>query len=510
MSNKKRKAKKKFQAKSKPKSRHVISSQQNARLQQAMQAQSSGNTGFAEAEYRSLIAEKAITRHLYHNLALICLNSSRRDEAIIYWKKALSIDPRFIEAGMSLADVYQQSGNLEQAERYYRRIVSDHNDAVDAKYLLGNILKSRGKFDQAKAYDQEIMTQQVGYTQAHFTYSRMHKYQDRSDPHISLMLELNQNPNLKHDNKIHLAFSLAKAFEDLQDYAQAFEYLKLGNSLRYKEFNYTIDGDEKLIQSIIRAFSQEAMAQIKIKPCTTKRPIFILGMPRSGTSLVEKIVASHSEVHAAGELDYIFDLGVRFFLQESADYQFRSLDTYSGEAFEQFGQTYIEKLALLNSKARQITDKMPLNMMMIGLIKLALPNAKIVHCVRDPKDNCLSIFKQNFTTGNYRFAYDLKTVAQFHNQYQSLMAHWHRVMPGEIYDMNYEALTQNPEVEIRKLLAACDLEWQEDCLNFNKSAGLVDTASFYQVRQPMYTSSVMLWEKFQEFLGPMLEELDQI
>ena len=147
-------------------------------------------------------------------------------------------------------------------------------------------------------------------------------------------------------------------------------------------------------------------------------------------------------------------------------------------------------------------------MMMLGLIRIALPNARIIHCVRDAKDNCLSIYKQNFTTGNYRFAYDLKTVGQFHKQYQLLMEHWHRVMPGAIYDVSYEALTGNPETEIRNLLAACDLEWRDDCLNFDKTGGIIKTASAYQARQPIYTSSVSLWEKYEEFIQPLLEELE--
>ena len=169
---------------------------------------------------------------------------------------------------------------------------------------------------------------------------------------------------------------------------------------------------------------------------------------------------------------------------------------------------FLEKINLLNDQAGRITDKLPFNFMMIGLIKIALPNAKIIHCVRDARDTSLSIYKQNFSTENYRFAYDLKTVGQFHNLYRKLMKHWHQLMPGAIYDIEYESLTQNPEREIRNLLSACDLEWQEGCLDFDKSEGLVKTASFYQVRQPMYTSSVKLWEQYQEFLGPLINELN--
>ena len=170
--------------------------------------------------------------------------------------------------------------------------------------------------------------------------------------------------------------------------------------------------------------------------------------------------------------------------------------------------TGVQTCALpIYDKASRVTDKMPFNMMMIGLIRIALPNAKIILCVRDAKDTCLSILKQNFTTGNYRFAYDLKTVAQFHNLYERLMKHWHETMPGVIYDVSYESLTHNPEHEIRDLLSACDLDFPESCVNFQKTEAVVKTASAYQGRQPMYTKSVGLWENYEQFLGPMLDEL---
>lgn len=485
-----------------------MSSQQNMRLQQAVHAQSLGNVAFAEAEYRSLITEKIKTPQILCNLAAICAGSGRRNEADRLWKQALILSPRFLEAQMNLADSLQQAGKFEQAIKAYRRIISDHGQLVAAKYLLANILKSQGKFTDAADLYQQIMTQQPEYTQAHFSYSSIHKYTDRNDPHLGVMLELYERKGLTRENKTQLAFALAKAFENIGDYSQAFGFLKTGNDLRFNEFHYEIDSDRDLIQSIITSFSQEAMSRVQVRPVASSKPIFIVGMPRSGTSLVEKIISSHSDVYGAGELDYIFALGTRLFLKESLHFQFGPLDSYPAESFELFGRSYLEKIDLLDRQHGRLTDKMPFNMMMIGLIKIALPNAKIIHCVRDPKDTCLSIYKQNFTTGNYRFAYDLKTTGQFHKQYQRLMHHWQEVMPGEIYDVSYEALTHEPETEIRKLLAACDLDWQDDCLSFDKSAGIVKTASAYQARQPMYTSSVKLWEKYQGFLQPLLDELD--
>jgi tetratricopeptide (TPR) repeat protein len=504
VSKKQRKVKKKYPQAARPK--RVMSSEQIMRLQQADHAQSAGNLAFAESAYRGLIAEKIKTPQILCNLAAICARTDRRTEAVSLWKQALALSPRFLEAQMNLAESQQQAGQLEQAIKTYRQIMSDHSQFVQAPYLLANILKSQGKFSEASDLYQQIMARQPTYTQAHFSYSSIHKYRDVNDPHIGSMLDLLEKPGLTVENRLQIAFALAKALEDVGDYAQAFEFLKTGNDLRAREFNYQVDGDRELIRSIIRGFSAEAMSRIRISSQASNRPIFIVGMPRSGTSLVEKIIASHSDVYGAGELDYIFALGTRLFLKES-HFQFRPVDSYPPQAFEQFGKIYMDKIAMLGGQCPRLTDKMPFNAMMIGLIKIALPNAKIIHCVRDARDTCLSIYKQNFTTGNYRFAYDLRTVAQFHKEYELLMKHWHEVMPNAIYDVSYEALTHDPENEIRKLLAACDLDWEQACLEFDKSDGVVKTASAYQARQPMYTSSVRLWEKYGDYLKPMLDEL---
>jgi tetratricopeptide (TPR) repeat protein len=506
MSKKKRKIKRKIQ---KPaKARMAMTSRQSIRLQQAAQAQSAGNQALAETAYRALIAENVKSPQLYNNLAMICAQSARLGEAQSLLKMALAIDPRFPDARMHLATAYEQSGKTEQAVSCYQRLLSDHPQMHVARYLLANLLKAQGKLTQAIAHYEQIMQQQPGYTQAHFTYSGVHKYRDVNDPHIGSMLGLYQKKNLTSASRIHLAFALAKAFEDIKDYPQAFNYLKAGNDLRYQTFNYTIDSDEELFDNIIETFSPEALTRVQVNPEISNKPIFIVGMPRSGTTLVEKILASHSDVFGAGELDYFYSLGVSHFLRGSDRFGFRSPDSYSKGTFETVGKAYLEKINLLDDQAGRITDKLPFNFMMIGLIKIALPNAKIIHCVRDARDTSLSIYKQNFSTENYRFAYDLKTVGQFHNLYLKLMNHWHQVIPDAIYDIEYESLTQNPESEIRNLLSACDLEWQQACLDFDKHEGLVKTASFYQVRQPMYTSSVRLWEQYKEFLGPLLNELN--
>jgi len=487
----------------------VMSAKQSASLQQAAHAHAQGNLALAEAIYRSLVAEKVKAPHPYCNLAVICSHSDRDEEARALWVRALAIDPGSVQAAMGLAGYYERIGKIGKAIETFQGFLARKPGNVDAKYLLANLYKAQGKFEQATAIYEQIMAKRPDYAQAHFTYAAIHKYRDEDDPHIAAMLGLLQSGSLPVEGRTQLAFALSKAYEDLEDYPRAFSFLEQGNRLRRETFDYSIEGDEDLINNIIRTFNRDDLAKLRVESEPSARPIFIVGMVRSGTSLVEKILASHSDVHGAGELEYLYTLAGRLFLDPALRYQFRPLSTYRPEAFRTLGSSYLDKLSVLNDESPRVTDKMPFNMMMIGLIRLALPNAKIIHCVRDARDTCLSIYRQNFTTGNYRFAYDLKTTGQFHNLYRKLMRHWHDVFPGEIYDVEYEALTQSPEHEIRKLLEACELEWQDDCLHFNKKPGIVNTASFFQVRQPLYTTSVKLWQKYEAYLQPLFDTLEE-
>jgi tetratricopeptide (TPR) repeat protein len=463
----------------------------------------------AETEYRALLADGARIPELYCGLARICVQSGRTAEALKLWKNALAIDPDFPEAAVNLANHYQQTGKAQEAASLYRRVIANHPEQVAAKYLLGNLLKAQGKIDKAEVIYRQIMTQQPDYTQAHFTFAGIHRYADAGDPHIGAMLKLYQRPSLGPDRKIHLAFALAKAFEDVGDYSRAFEYLQAGNAIRAREFEYRIDGDADMVANIMTTFDAESLAQVKVDAESSGKPIFIIGMPRSGTSLVEKILASHPDVHGGGERHEFYSLGARLFLDPEKRYQYNALASYPAPAFERLGREYVEQIGRLDPAARRITDKLPMNFLMMGLIRLALPNARIIHCSRDARDTCLSIYKMNFTTANYRFAYELKSVARFYKLYEDLMAHWREVFPGGFYEVSYESLTAEPEPEIRSLLAACDLDFHQDCLQFHRSAGMVTTASAVQVRRPIYTSSVGLWRKYGDALAPLLEELGE-
>jgi tetratricopeptide (TPR) repeat protein len=408
-------------------------------------------------------------------MAQLSAQGGRHAEAAALWKRALKLDPGFFQA----------------------------------RYLLGNLLKSRGELEQAAACYRRVIAQQPGYTQAHFTFAGIHRYENLDDPHIVAMQRLYRDSSLPDENRIQLAFALAKALEDCAEYAGAFDFLEAGNRLRHKAFNYEISSDRELFKNIIETFSADAVAAVSCSAEQSNRPVFIVGMPRSGTSLVEKILATHRYVHGAGEIDDFYSLAARSFLDPRDHYQYRPLPACPSRAFERLGQEYLDRINALNSRAARVTDKLPFNLLMVGLIRLALPNATIIHCRRDARDTCLSLYKQNFTTANYRFAYDLKTIGQFYRLYHGLMAHWGTVFPGIIHDVSYEELTRNPETEIRKLLDACGLAWEEECLAFDRSPATVTTASAVQVRRPLYTSSIGLWKRYGDRLAPLLEELEK-
>ena len=458
--------------------------------------------------YQQAISSNPKIAPAHLNLSFSFLQLGMLDESEQSCLKALKLLPNYIQAQDHLGQIYIAKGNLDKAQALYENQLIENKQNVKALYTLGNIFKSQGKLEQAKENYQNAFSIYPEYSQAHFTYASINKYVDVNDPHIQSMLAQYTKPNLPTENKIQLSFALAKAYEDLKDFKGAFNYLKTGNNLRHERNNYTIESDEKFIKNIIKTFTKESVESLQIKAQTSTKPIFIIGMPRSGTTLVEKILASHSEVYGAGELEHFFKLSTDNFLTEETDYLFAPLNTYAKDKLENIGKSYLKQIELLSSDAGYVTDKLPFNMLMVGFIKIAFPNAKIIHCVRNAQDNCLSIFKKNFTTDNYRFAYNLKTLGQFHKLYQSLMEHWHSNFPNAIYDIEYETLIKSPEQEIKNLITACELNWEESCMDFHQTDAVIKTASAYQVRQPIYDTSVGLWKNYEENISELLVELD--
>lgn len=316
------------------------------------------------------------------------------------------------------------------------------------------------------------------------------------DPIIEQMRAMFETSPKGGPDRMHLGFALAKALHDIGDFDGAFPYLRVGNDEKRATLNFDIDHVTEFHSKAIAA-KTERLGTVLARG-DGPRPIFIVGMNRSGTSLVEQILSTHSMVHGAGELPFVDRLAKQLCADDLS---------FTQASLDRFAARYIEELSRVSSGRQLVTDKMPVNFRWIGLLRRAFPDAPIIQMQRDARDVCLSNYRSLFVGQGNGFAYDLVEVAQYHNEYVRLMDHWHSVFPGEIYACDYERLTRDQEGETRALLERCGLEWEASVLDFHKTRRAVRTASVGQVRQKMYTSSVGAWGAYEAYLGPMLTEL---
>ena len=308
------------------------------------------------------------------------------------------------------------------------------------------------------------------------------------------------------EQRMHLAFGLGKAFEDLHQYEKAFSFFAEGNSIKRRSYSYTVDDRGNFFKKLEEVFDSSLFAKHQGTGCDDETPLFILGMPRSGTTLVEQILASHRHVHGAGELRTLKRIVTSCFDKGKVAEFPESIRQVDSADFEHPGFEYIQAIRKHTPDARFITDKMPENYKYIGLIKLMLPGAKVIHCRRDPVDTCLSIFKTFFTV-MHEYSHDLGELGRYYSFYCRLMEHWHSVVPGFIHDVQYESMVVDQAGQTRALLEYCGLEWDDACLEFHKSDRPVRTASAEQVRRPIYKGSVQLWKRYETQLAPLLERL---
>jgi hypothetical protein len=292
----------------------------------------------------------------------------------------------------------------------------------------------------------------------------------------------------------------------LKQYDTAFRYVAEGNRLKREGFSYNETASDQLFANIKKAFTGSFMQQRSRCGADDPTPIFILGMPRSGTSLVEQILASHPDVHGAGELttldQVITTYGKTVFKRPYPQF----LSQLTDQDCKEMGNAYVKEVRKHNRHQSFITDKMPQNFLFAGVIAMILPKAKIIHCVRNPMDTCLSIFKNHFSR-LHAYAYDLHELGHYYRLYQNLMGFWHQIIPDIMHDIHYEKLVRNPETQVRRLLSFCHLKWHDHCLNFHRSARPVLTASTAQVRRAFYRDSVDAWKRYAHNLEPLKQEL---
>lgn len=436
----------------------------------------------------------------YNHLGVAFQKLGRLEDALSALDTSLRLSPLYPEAFNNRGIVLKELERFEEALACYDKALSIKPDVGDALVNKGIAYEALGKFGKAEQCYLKALQMKPDFFEVYRNLSKVKTFCP-GDPDIERMLTFIRENSVSEKERVHLSFALGKAFTDTGDYATAFRHYKEGNRLRKIELGYRIDADKKLFTRIRSIFQRPVCLPEATLSRPRSRPIFILGMPRSGTTLVEQILASHSAVHAGGELRLLSDT-----LKQTPG----AFTDLTGEPYRTIRQQYLDGLKELGASPTWITDKMPLNFRWIGFIVAALPEARIIHLNRQAPAVCWSIFKHCFSSNGNGYAYDLKDVAGFYHLYKNLMAFWHEKFPGKIYDLNYEALTENQEGETRKLLDYIGLDWEDGCLDFHKTRRLVRTASSLQVKQKMYQGSSEKWRNFEPFLAPMLDRLERM
>jgi tetratricopeptide (TPR) repeat protein len=463
-----------------------------------------GHAEAASACFKALVVAVPQLPEAYHRLGTIALTAGARDAASRLFGIAVTCQPDFADSHTNLAILRQEDGAFAAALMGFRLTVALRPDDAYTYCNLGTLLKELDQRDDLSPVLQRSVTLMPDNAEFHYSLAMSRNFSE-SDPRlVGLQRLADKAGQLDPPSQINLHFALAKAYEDVGARDRSFDHQIAGNQLKRAEIDYDPAIAAAKLGRIEAAFGAERERRSGGDP--SDLPIFVVGMPRSGSSLIEQILASHSRVFGAGELPDFPLLAYELGAQDGPQFPEIVAEMDDG-AFARLGARYVAALKAKAPQAERIVDKMPDNFRLIGLIHQALPKARIIHSRRDAVDTCLSIFSKLFTD-RLPFAYDLAEIGRYWRAYDQLMAHWRTILPaGSFLDVDYEALVADQEGQTRRMLDYCGLEWEPACLQFHRTERVVRTASKLQVRRPLYSTSVGRWRPAPELLAPLLTGL---
>ncbi|TGP19146.1 MULTISPECIES: tetratricopeptide repeat-containing sulfotransferase family protein [unclassified Mesorhizobium] len=423
------------------------------------------------------------------------------------YRGTIGRNPFHVRARIGLAETLQEAGRLDEAIALFRESLSIRPKDAELLYGLGVAMMEKGKLTEAADLARQAVAIAPAMAKAWLLLTQV-KRQTERDPELASMEAEHAKAPQDSLARMQLSFGLGKANDDLKDYGRAFDYFAEGNTIRRKGIDYDPVRTRDEFEAMKTVFDKAFFEKHRPSDISDDTPIFVVGMPRSGTTLVEQIIASHPQVFGAGELSILKTaVGKQFPMSMPGGFPWGIADT-PDKAFAEAGQAYLDMLHARYPGSRHVTDKMPGNFLLVGFLHMMLPKAKIVHCARDAAATCLSIFKVHFRGDSHRYGYDLGELADFHNLYADIMAHWHKVLPGVVHDVRYEDFVADQEGQTRALMAHLGLPWDDKVLSFHETDRPVRTASAAQVRQPMYQGSVDLWKRYGDRLKPLLDRLN--
>lgn len=441
------------------------------------------------------------------DLISVQLERDKFDEAIDNADRLIRVNNKLPDSYLLLGNAYGSAGRYEEAIDAYEKaleLAPGHRGALSG---LGNMLKTAGQYESAVAAYRACIRENPKFTEPYWSLANLKTFRFE-DSEVTAMEALLDKEGLPPDSSVQLCNALGLEYENRHEYERAFEFFERGNSVRRQSESYDPVETEDLHDRLIDVFSSEFLAQHADASDLDRSPIFIIGLPRSGSTLIEQILASHGQVEGTHELSDLSriteNIPKHFEVRERYPESILQLDA---KAFAELGALYVSRTRRHRAGRARFVDKNPNNFVYVGLLHLILPNAKIIDARRHPLDSCLGSYKQLFAQGQ-PFSYDLVEVAEYYLQYQRLMEHWDDVIPGKVLHVSYEEVVANLDTQIRRILEHCGLPWDDSCLRFYETDRAVKTASSEQVRQPIYSSSVNLWRNYEPQLGELIEILE--
>lgn len=443
-------------------------------------------------------------------LGLLLHQTERSEEAIAAYQHAAGIEPDNPEVWSGLAADYAQIGDMERSAAAYGRSVALQPGQPGIHMSHAHALKALGRQAEALREYRAAIAQKPDFGEVYWSMANLKVF--RFEPaEVAAMEEQVKRTDLSESADVHFRFALGKACEDAGDYDRAWEFYHTGNQRQRPLVSYDPVGFEMRHGQLAEVFTREFIEQHAGQGFESDAPIFIVGLPRSGSTLIEQILASHSQVEGTLELPTLGDIAVSVARYRGGRVEYpEAVRQLTARDFRAYGKEYIERTKTFRTTGKpRFTDKLPNNFSHVGFAHLILPNAKIINARRHPLDSILGSYKQLFGKGQ-NFTYDMGELVLYYRQYHEIMKHWQRVLPGKVLDVHYEETVGDLETQVRRILAHCGLPFEEACLRFHETNRAVRTASSEQVRQPLYTRALGTWRRYERHLRPWQEEIEDI
>ena len=449
--------------------------------------------------YQKAIDFKKDYFEAYNNLATSQKNIGLKHEALENYKHAINLKENNLEAHYNLANLLYDEKRFEEARENYEKVIKIDNNFSQSYLSIGLINSVQGKFEEAKNYFLKAIEKDKFLTEAYVYYVSTRKI-DKNDNIIKILEELINNNDLHPKYEQDISYALSKVYFDIDDIDLGFKFLTKAKKLYLKKINFSIEEEKISFQKVKNYFSTKKFKMIDFKDTYKAYPIFIIGMPRSGTSLLEQIISTHSEVFGAGELRIM----PRIFYDTNWNEK-----TSPEELFRFVRREYLSNLGKINTSKKFIVDKMPFNFFAVGFILNSIPEAKIVHMSRNPMAVCWSNYKSNFFDNiGMDYAHKLESVAEYYIIYNELMNFWRDKYPSRLIEIDYDKFVLDYETNSKSVIAELGLNWENDILKFYENNRVVETNSLLQVRSKVYQDSSQKWKKYEKYLTPIMKILD--